>query len=81
MREPLRRGVLWSVLMVTIASLVGCQGVVGPFERRYRPVNFDDPCLSNEEREIRRREALPLPEGSRAYGPRTYSEEPALRGP
>lgn len=72
----MRRLFLVGLLLVT-----GCQGFVGPLQRRCSPVWIDNPCLPPDEQQMRRREGLALPEASPAVGPRTYAEEPALRGP
>lgn len=52
--------------------LAGCQGVVGPRERRLNPVQVDDPRLSTERQERRAREQLANPQDDPAVGPPTY---------
>ncbi|MFO0842594.1 MAG: hypothetical protein U0797_09395 [Gemmataceae bacterium] len=59
----------------------GCQGVVGPAQRRCLPGGpIDDPRLTADEQNDRVRERVALPEGTNAYGPRTFAENPALKG-
>ena len=59
----------------------GCQGVVGPIQRRCITDPIDNPCLTADEQKERQRDRLPLPEAGNAYGPRTYADNPALKGP
>lgn len=72
------RRLLFACLVLILA---GCQGVVGPRQRRFLTTPIDDPCLTPGEQKERERDRSPLPEGNPAYGPRTYSENPALKGP
>lgn len=68
------------LLLAGLLLGAGCQGVVGPLQRRCLTDPIDNPCLTPEEQQQRRRDRLALPEASPAIGPRTYAEEPALRG-
>jgi hypothetical protein len=56
-----------------ILLLAGCQ-LVGPRERRYQTSRVDDPRLTLEEQERRKRDRLALPDQN--LGPRTYMEYP-----
>jgi len=69
------------LLLAGLLLAAGCQGVVGPAQRRCLLDPIDNPCLSPQEQQQRRRDRLALPEASPAVGPRTYAEEPNLRGP
>lgn len=66
-------------LLVAVLFLAGCQGVVGPIQRRFSPERIDDPCRSIDEQEKKGRERLALPERG-DVAPRTFAEEPGLRG-
>lgn len=68
------------LMLAGLLLVVGCQGVVGPLQRSLRNQPIDDPCLTPDEQQQRRRDQLALPEASPAIGPRTHAEEPALRG-
>jgi len=57
--------------------LAGCQGVVGPLQRRCLDQPPDNPCLTIEEQLKLRRDRVALPENSPTVGPRTYAEERA----
>jgi hypothetical protein len=70
--------ILLVVLLLTCA-VIGCQSVVGPFQRWYRKDRIDDPRLTIEEQEKRGRERLANPEG-RDVGPPTGFEAPTVRG-
>lgn len=65
--------------LVGLLVLAGCQGVVGPLQRRGINAPIDDPRLSTAEQQQRARDRLPFPDSSAATGPRTYAEEP-VRG-
>jgi hypothetical protein len=68
------------ILLAGLLFATGCAGFVGPFQRPCQPpVRVDNPCLSIDEQEQRKREALALPEKSPEVGPRTYAEEPSYR--
>jgi hypothetical protein len=67
------------ILLAGLLFATGCEGVVGPFQRRCQPVWITHPCLTIDEQEQRKREALALPEKSPDVGPRTYAEEPSYR--
>ncbi|MFO0876350.1 MAG: hypothetical protein U0840_03170 [Gemmataceae bacterium] len=69
------------LFLVGLLGLVGCQGTVGPVQRRGMADPIDDPRFTADEQKERQRDRLPLPEAANAYGPRTYSDNPALRGP
>lgn len=69
------------LFLVGLAALTGCQGVVGPLQRRCITDPIDDPRFTADEQKERMRDRLALPEASSVYGPRTYSDNPALRGP
>lgn len=64
-----------------LVFVVGCQGVVGPAQRRCLLDPIDNPCLTADEQKQRERDRLALPDASTAVGPRTYADNPALRGP
>ncbi len=61
-------------LCLVVLFLVGCQGVVGPREHRFDPVQVDDPRLTIEEQKRLGRDRLALPEQSRTIAPRAYSD-------
>jgi hypothetical protein len=69
------------ILVVGLLVLTGCQGTVGPIQRRSIITPIDDPRLTIDEQKERQRDRVALPESSSVYGPRTYAENPALRGP
>jgi len=68
------------LLLVGWLALVGCAGVVGPFQRPFTPYTVEDPWLTPDEQKMRFRDQVALPDASRAIGPRTYADNPALRG-
>ena len=70
--------ILLVALLLTCAGL-GCQSLVGPFQRRCQKDRIDDPRLTIEEQERRGRDRLANPEG-RDVGPPTGFEAPAVRG-
>jgi hypothetical protein len=70
--------ILLVVLLLTCVGL-GCQSLVGPFQRRSQKDRIDDPRLPIEEQEKRGRERLANPEG-RDVGPPTGFEAPSVRG-
>jgi hypothetical protein len=55
---------LWTLGLLL---LVGCQNVVGPFQRT--PARVDDPNVSIAEQQKRARERLALPENSTQVAP------------
>ena len=59
--------------------LVGCQGVVGPFQSR-TPQRVDDPLLTTAEQQRRGRDRLALPEDQSALAPKTYIDRPGTTG-
>ena len=69
-----------TVLLGVLLLLTGCQGVVGPRQRRCQPEVADDPRLSIREQEARGRELLALPEQSWNVAPRTFAEQPGYHG-
>jgi len=69
------------LMFLGLVALAGCQGVVGPVRRGCMADVIDGPCLSPDEQKQRARDQLALPEASRAVGPRTYADNPALKGP
>lgn len=69
------------LVIVGVLFLTGCQGVVGPLQRRCITEAVDDPRLTIDEQKERQRDRLALPEASSVYGPRTYADNPALKGP
>jgi hypothetical protein len=69
------------LLCASALLLAGCQGVVGPAQRRCLVDPIDDRRLPTSEQQQRARDRLALPESSPAFGPRTYADNPALRGP
>jgi hypothetical protein len=69
------------VFLVALLLLgAGCQGLVGPRQRREQGVWIDDPRLSIPEQQQRKRDQLALPENSPQITPRTGAEEPSIRG-
>ena len=69
------------LFLAGLVALAGCQGTVGPVQRRCINEPIDGPCLSPDEQKQRVADELALPKASPAYGPRTYADNPALRGP
>lgn len=69
-----------TLFLAGLILTVGCQGVVGPAQRRCLTDPIDDPRLTPDQQKERERERAALPEGSNAYGPRTFAENPALKG-
>jgi hypothetical protein len=67
------------LFLVGLLALAGCQGVVGPLQRRGINDPIDDPRLTSGEQHQRVRDRLPYPETSAATGPRTYAELPPGR--
>ncbi|MFM7148508.1 MAG: hypothetical protein ACKO23_01575 [Gemmataceae bacterium] len=67
--------------VVGLLLLAGCAGTVGPLQRRHRTDRIDDPRLTPDQQKERERDRLPLPDASWGVGPRTYSDNPALKGP
>jgi hypothetical protein len=69
-----------ALVVGALLFVVGCQGVVGPFQRGAVPPSaVDCPCLTIPEQEARGREYLALPQKSADIGPRTGAEEPSYR--
>jgi hypothetical protein len=62
------------ILLVGLLVLAGCQGVVGPFQRRAAP--SDNRSLTIDEQERSSRDRLALPQGGAEIGPRTGAEQP-----
>jgi hypothetical protein len=69
-----------TLFLAGLILTAGCQGVVGPAQRRCLTDPIDDPRLTPDQQKERERERAALPEGSNAYGPRTFAENPALKG-
>jgi hypothetical protein len=69
------------LFLAGLVFLAGCQGMVGPFQRRCVTDPIDDPRLTIDEQRARQRDRLALPEASSVYGPRTFADNPALKGP
>ncbi len=67
------------LLVGTVLLVLGCRGVVGPFQHR-APQRVDDPLLPISEQERRGRDRLALPEQSSTVLPRTYTEFPDPHG-
>jgi hypothetical protein len=67
------------LFLVALLGLAGCQGVVGPLQRRGINDPIDHPCLTTDEQARRARDRLPFPDTSPATGPPTGAEEP-VRG-
>ncbi len=61
-------------LYLVVLLLVGCQGTVGPRERRGDPTPVDVPTLPIDEQKRRGRDRLALPEQSPTIAPRAYSD-------
>lgn len=59
-----------------LLAAVGCQGVVGPIQRRCLPDPTDAPWLTPDEQKMRLRDRLAYPIDSPTIGPRTYAETP-----
>jgi hypothetical protein len=62
------------ILYLTVLFVVGCQGVVGPRERRCDPRPVDNPCLPIEQQKRIVEDRLALPEISPTVAPRAYSD-------
>jgi hypothetical protein len=69
-----------AILVGFLLLAAGCQGLVGPRERRDNPVRVDDPRLTIPEQERKGRDRLALPEWSPTVAPRTYGELPGPTG-
>jgi hypothetical protein len=69
------------LIFVGLVFLAGCQGTVGPIKRNAITDPIDNPRLTMDEQKERARDRLALPDTSAATGPRTYAENPALKGP
>ncbi len=67
------------LLVGALLAACGCQGVIGPFERR-KPERVDDPLISISEQQRRGRDRLALPEPSPNVAPRTFAELPGPFG-
>ncbi len=67
------------ILLASLLVLCGCQGIVGPAQRRALNDRVDHPCLTIDEQERKAHSRLAYPEGP-AYGPRTYAEPPWAPG-
>ncbi|MFL5245394.1 MAG: hypothetical protein ACJ8FY_25135 [Gemmataceae bacterium] len=66
--------------LLSILLLAGCQGLVGPRQRRDNPQPVNDPSLTMDEQQRRTRDRLALPEPSTDLAPRTYTEIPQWNG-
>jgi hypothetical protein len=62
--------------LLGILLLAGCQGLVGPRQRRDNPQPVSDPSLTMDEQQRRARDRLALPEPSVDLAPRTYTDLP-----
>jgi len=65
-------------LLLTALLLTGCQGTVGPLQRRDPPAG-PITYLPADEQEARVRDRLPLAQPGAALGPRTYFDNPLTR--
>lgn len=63
-------------MLVGVLLAAGCQGLVGPRQRRDMPERPDNPNLTIAEQEQRGRELLAFPDPSPAVGPRTWTSPP-----
>lgn len=61
-------------LYLAVLLVVGCQGVVGPRERRCDTRPIDNPCLPIAEQKRMVEDRLALPEISPTVAPRAYSD-------
>lgn len=62
------------ILYAGMVFLVGCQGVVGPRDRRGDTTRVDNPYLTLDEQKQLGRDRLALPESSKTLVPRDYSD-------
>ena len=68
---------MWRTALVGVMLLLGgCEGLVGPRQRRCQPVRVDNPCLTIPEQQKLGRANLALPEQSPNVAPRTDAEQP-----
>lgn len=65
-------------LLLTLVLLAGCQGTVGPVQRRCLPAT-PLTCLPVDQQEARVRDRLPLALPGPEAGPRTYFDNPLTR--
>jgi hypothetical protein len=65
-------------LLLTAVLLAGCQGTVGPLQRRDQPAG-PITYLPTDEQEARVRDRLPLAPAGPDLGPRTYFDNPLTR--
>jgi hypothetical protein len=73
--------VMRRLLLLSLIVVAGCQNVVGPREHSAAPVRVDHPCLTIDEQKQLTRDRLALPESSRAFVPRDYSDFAGPYGP
>lgn len=67
-------------LLIGLALLAGCQGVVGPLQRRCKEEPLPTPCTPIDEQRAIERSRLPFGESSPAVGPRTFFDNPFTKG-
>ena len=68
------------IVPMMLVALAGCQGVVGPLQRRDDPpATVGAPGLPADEQQARIRQNLPFATSSAAEGPRTYFDNPLTR--
>lgn len=67
------------VFLLGALALAGCQGVIGPLQRRCVREPIEGLCLPAGEQQPRARDRLPYPDTSAATGPRTFAELPSQR--
>ncbi len=75
-REVDGGGKMHRLFLTGLLVVAGCQGVVGPIQRRCLTDPIDDPRLSPDEQKARLRERSALPIDSPTVGPRTYADVP-----
>ena len=61
-------------LYLTVLLMVGCEGTIGPRERRCDPRPVDNPCLPMDLQKRIVESRLALPETSPTVAPRSYGD-------
>jgi hypothetical protein len=66
---------IWRLALFGLLCVAGCQGVIGPFQRR-SPERVDDPAFTIPQQEYRGRARLPLWNDRTDLAPKTYADRP-----